>query len=358
MKKSTLEMLKELTEANGVSGFEGEIREMVKRHLGDMTAISYDGLGSIICEKRGTSPDPKIMIPGHMDEIGFMVKLIDKEGFIRFAPLGGWFDQTLLAKQVVILTDKGPVVGVIGSKPPHILPAEERGKVIAKKSMFIDVGATSKKQAEKEFGIRIGNPIVPRAGFEVMKNPKLLMSKAWDDRVGVGLFIDVIKALAGEKHPNSVFGVGTVQEEVGTRGAETSADVVNPDVCIVLDVGIAADMPGISPEEAQGKMGDGPVLYALDAGSIAHHRFHDFMVKLAEKEKIPYQLSVMEGGATDGRAIQLHQRGVPTVNVAIATRYIHSHWGIIHVDDYDATLKLLLAAIRKLDRKTVASLTD
>ena len=358
MKKATLQMLKELTEANGVPGFETEIREIIKKHLGGLTAISYDGLGSIICEKRGASPEPRIMLPGHMDEIGFMVKLIDKEGFIRFAPLGGWFDQTLLAQQVLILTDKGPVPGVIGSKPPHILPPEERGKVIIKKNMFIDVGATSRKQAEKEFGIRIGNPIVPRAGFEVMKNPKLLMAKAWDDRVGVGLFIDVIKALADEKHPNAVYGVGTVQEEVGTRGAETSADVVNPDVCIVLDVGIAADTPGISPEEAQGKIGKGPILYALDAGSIAHHRFHAFMVKLAEKEKIPYQLSVLEGGATDGRAIQLHQRGVPTVNVAIATRYIHSHTGIIHVDDYDAALRLLLEAIKRLDAKTVASFKD
>jgi endoglucanase len=356
MNQATLAMLKELTEARGAPGFEEDVQAVIRRHLPVGATVEYDRLGSIICRKEGSSSSPRIMLPGHMDEIGFMVKLITKEGFIMFAPLGGWPDQVLLSQRLVIRGRKGDVSGLVGSKPPHLLDPEERNKVVKKDDMFIDVGAKSRKEVEKGLGIRIGDPICPESAFGTMRDGKLLVGKAWDDRVGCGVFIDVLRALQRRTHPNTVYGVGTVQEEVGTRGAQTSAEVVKPDVCLVLESGIAADVPGIKPEETQGKLGAGPILYALDAGMVGHRRLHDFLVGLAEKRHIPYQISLLTGGATDGRPIHLHATGVPTVFIGVPARYIHCHTGVIHRDDYDNTVKLVLEAVKTLDSEALAAI--
>jgi len=356
MDKRTLEMLKELTEAHGVPGFESDVRAVIRKHVAGLATIEHDRLGSIVCRKQGAKPSPRVIIPGHMDEIGFMVKVITSEGYIRFAPLGGWFDQVVLSQRVIIKGSKGDVPGLIGSKPPHLLSADERKKVVEKKDMFIDIGATTKDQVEKEYGVRVGDPIVPVSPFGHLKNQKLLVAKAWDDRVGCGLFIDVIRQLQKERHPNTVYGVGTVQEEVGTRGAQTAAEVVKPDVCLVVESGIAGDTPGIKPEEAQGKLGGGPILYVLDAGMIGHRKLRDLVIQVAEKKKIPFQLSALEGGATNGRPIHLHSRGVPSIFLGVPARYIHSHAGIIHADDYDHTVKLLVEVVKKLDQRTVEDL--
>ncbi|OGV67440.1 MAG: peptidase M28 [Lentisphaerae bacterium RIFOXYB12_FULL_65_16] len=353
MDQATLDMLKELTEVHGAPGFEEEVQSLIRKHLPPGTDVEYDRLGSIVCRKAGTAPAPRIMLPGHMDEIGFMVKLVTKEGFIKFAPLGGWSDQVLLSQRVVIHGRKGKVTGLVGSKPPHLMEADERNKVVKKDDMFIDVGAKSDKDVERRLGIRIGDPICPESAFGTLGNAKFLVGKAWDDRVGCGLFISVLRALQKQPHPNSVYGVGTVQEEVGTRGAKTSAEVVNPDICIVLESGIAADTPGIKPEDAQGKLGKGPILYILDGGMIGHRRLRDFVIDTATKKKIPYQLSVLMGGATDGRPIHLHAKGVPTLFLGVPARYIHCHTGVIHADDYDSTVKLLVETIKRLDAKAL-----
>jgi putative aminopeptidase FrvX len=208
----------------------------------------------------------------------------------------------------------------------------------------------------EKLGIRVGDPIAPESRFGTLKDKKLLVAKAWDDRVGCALFIEVLRALQKETHPNAVYGVGTVQEEVGTRGAQTCADVVNPDVCLVVESGIAADVPGIKPEETQGKLGAGPILYVLDAGMIGHRRLREFIVAIAEKKKIPYQVSVLEGAATDGRPIHLHAKGVPTIFMGVPIRYIHCHAGIMHADDYDRTVTLLVETVKRLDAKAVAEI--
>ena len=357
MDKTSVALLKELTEAPGPPGYEHEIREIVEREVKGLATVSHDRLGSIICRKKGSADGPRIMLPGHMDEIGFLVNGITDDGYLRFSPVGGWWDQVLLAQRVVVKTRKGDLLGIIGSKPPHVLAADERKKVVERKDMFIDVGAADKKEATKKLAIRPGDPIIPICPFTPLANKKLLLGKAFDDRVGVALFIDVLRKLQRVKHPNTVYGVGTVMEEVGTRGAETAADAVQPDVCLVLDVGIASDVPGFKPEDKdKGTLGDGPQICFLDSGMIPNLKLRDFLVDLAEKEKIPYQISMLEGGATDGRPIHLHGIGVPTVYIGIATRYIHSHAGILHADDYDNAVKLLVAAIRKLDAKTVKSL--
>lgn len=354
MKKGSLELLKQLSELEGVSGFEGEVRSFIRARLEGKVEFDSDVLGSLICKKVGAADGPRIMIPAHMDEIGFVVKDIDESGCIRFATIGGWLEQVMLAHVVTIKTRKGDIPGVIGSTPPHMMPKEERDKPIKRKRMFIDVGAKDKKDAVK-MSIRVGDPVVPRQDFIAMKNRKYLMGKAWDDRVGCGLMIELLEALGRVKHANTVYGVATVQEEVGTRGAETSADIVNPDFCVVLDVGIATDIPGIEGEPKV-SLGDGPVLYMMDAGTICHQRFRDFVIDTAASKKIPLQLSLIEGGSTDGRAVQLHSRGVATVMLGLPARHIHSHAGIIHTDDYDAQFKLLLEIVKALDAKTAKAL--
>lgn len=356
MTEATLELLKKLSELEAVPGHEEQVRSFIRGELEGLVEFDTDNLGSLICKKTGSVDEPRIMIPSHMDEIGFAVKDIDDTGCLRFSPLGGWLDQTLLAHRVKVKTRKGDLLGVIGCTPPHMMPKEKRKKLIKKKKMFIDVGAADREDAEK-MGVRIGDPIVPLQTFERMHNEKYLLGKAWDDRVGCALMIELIKELQNIEHPNTVYGVGTVQEEVGTRGAETSADAVNPDFCLVIDVGIATDIPGIEGEPMV-ELGGGPVLYMLDAGTISHLKFRDYVMELAEENDIPLQLSLIEGGATDARAVQLHSRGVASVMFGIPARYIHSHSGIIHADDVDALRRLLLKLVRGMDTDRAAEVLE
>ena len=351
-----LEMLKELTEVKGVPGFEYEVKEVIARYLEGKAELDQDNLGSIIAKKEGTSSGPRIMLPGHMDEIGFMVSFITEEGYLKFVPLGGWWDQVLLGHRVIVRTDNGDVPGVIGSKPPHILAPEDRNKVVEKKDMFIDVGAADRKEAEEVFGIRVGDPIVPDSSFQVMKNEKYLMAKAWDNRIGCGIFIDVINNLQGVDHPNTVYGVGTVQEEVGLRGARTSASKIDPDVCIAVEVGIAGDMPGVREEDAPPKLGKGPILLVADASLVAHRGLRSLVIETAKSAGIPLQYATLMGGGTDAGAVHLNKAGVPSVCLAVPTRYIHTHTGIIHRDDYDATVNLITEVVKRLDAETVAGL--
>jgi putative aminopeptidase FrvX len=349
--------LKELSEARGISGYEAEVREVIRKHLQGLAVIEQDRLGSIVCRKAGQSEAPRVMLAGHMDEVGLIVKLVTEEGFIRFSPVGGWWGHVMLSQRVVILTRRGEVEGLIGSKPPHVLSEEERKKVLDLKEMYVDIGATSAEEV-KALGIRAGDPIVPVFPFAVSGTGKTWMGKAFDDRVGCALMVDVIRKLTAETHPNTVYGVGTVQEEVGLRGARTSSWVVEPDAALILEAGVAGDVPDVKKEDAQGKLGKGPVIVIRDGSLLPNLRLRDLVVDTAEELKIPYQFDFLERGGTDGGVIHLHRRGVPTVVVAVATRHIHSHAGILHRDDYEQALDLVAAVIRRLDASTVAGLVE
>ncbi len=353
----TSQLLKELTEAHGIPGYEGPIREIVRKYLNPLGSLTQDKIGSVICEKNGTSKAPRVMLAGHMDEIGFMVKHITKEGFIKFLPLGGWFDQVLLGQRVVIQTRTSEVIGVIGAKPPHMLSAEERSKVVEKKDMYIDIGATSLNEVE-EAGVRLGDPIIPQAEFSLLANGKTYLSKAFDDRVGVALIVSALQELEAQEHPNSIFGVATVQEEIGVRGATTSVHAVDPDVAIILEVDIAGDIPGIKPEESSVKLSGGPTVLIYDARMVPNLALRDFVIDTAEELEISVQLSSVLGGATDGAAIHLHKTGVPTVVLGVPSRHIHSHSSMIHRDDYDQAVQLLVALLKRLDARTVAGFTQ
>lgn len=352
----TIQLLKELTEAHGLPGYEGPIREVVRKYFSPLGEISQDKTGSLICMQKGTSAKPRVMLAGHMDEIGFMVKHITKEGYIKFLPLGGWFDQVLLGQRVLIKTRNGDVIGVIGVKPPHLLTAEERAKVVVRKEMYIDIGATSSEDVA-EAGVKVGDPIVPRADFVEMAGGKTLLSKAFDDRVGVALIIQTLQAYQKQPHPNAIYGVATVMEEIGVRGATTSVDAVDPDVAIVLEADIAGDVPGVTPEESSVKLGKGPSVVMFDARMIPNLKLRNLVFDTAEELGVSVQASTIEGGATDGAAIHLHKSGVPTVVIAVPARHIHSHSSIIHRDDYDQAARLLIGLIKKLDTATVTDLT-
>jgi putative aminopeptidase FrvX len=352
----TEQFLKEITEASGVPGYESDVRAILRRYLDDVAMIEQDKMGSFIGKHVGESASPRVMLAGHMDEIGFMVKMIAKEGFVKFVPLGGWWDQVLLGHRVVIKTAQGDVVGVLGAKPPHLLDTEERNKVVEKKDMYIDVGAASEEEV-REMGVRPGDPIIPVSEFTVMANPKWYLSKAFDNRVGCALAAQTLRQVAADGHPNTVYAVGTVQEEVGLRGAKTTAHVVAPDVALILEVDIAGDVPGIKPEESNVKMGGGPTMLVYDARMIPNLKLRDLVIATAEELGIPLQFSAMTGGATDGGMIHMHNEGVPTVVIGVPTRHIHSHNALLHRDDYDRALRLVVALVKKLDAGTVAGLT-
>jgi len=353
----TLTMLKDLTDARGIPGNEREVREVMKQYIAPYAdEISTDGLGSLIAKKVGKEGGPKIMIAGHLDEVGFMITQIDDKGFLRFQTVGGWWGQVMLAQRVTIVTRKGDVTGIIGSKPPHILSAEARKKPIEIKDMFIDIGASSREEAQ-EWGVRPGDMVVPYFEFTVMNNEKMLLAKAWDNRIGCAIAIDVLKQLQGVDHPNVVYGVGAVQEEVGLRGAKTATFKIEPDIGFAVDVGIAGDTPGISEKEAMSKMGKGPQVVVYDASMVAHKGLRDFVTDTADELNIPYQFESIPGGGTDAGSIHLTRNGVPALAITIATRYIHSHAAMLHRDDYENAVKLIVEVIKRFDRETVDKIT-
>lgn len=350
----TEQLLQSLTEAHGVPGYETEVRALLRQYMEPLGVVTQDKLGSLVCTQNGDGP--KVMLAGHMDEIGFMVSHITKEGFLKFQQLGGWWDQVLLGHRVVVKTHNGDVIGVIGAKPPHLLPSDERAKVVEKNKMYIDIGAVSKEEVE-QMGIRMGDPIVPRSEFTILANPKTYMSKAFDNRVGCAMVIDALKHFQNNAHPNTIVGVQTVMEEVGPRGAVTSVRAVDPDVAIILESDIAGDVPGIEEDESSVNLGGGPTLMLFDARMIPNIKLRDLVVETAASLNVPLQFSVMSGGATDGAAIHLHGTGVPTVVLGVPSRHIHSHSAIIHRDDYDNAVKLITAVVAKLDGNTVKKLT-
>jgi putative aminopeptidase FrvX len=350
-----LKLLKEISELPGVSGFEDEVRKYIAGKMAGLCEVGRDNLGSVICKKVGSDESPRLMFAGHMDEIGMMVTYITKEGFLKFQTLGGWWEQVMLAQRVIVKTRSGDVLGIIGSKPPHILTAEERGKVYRRSDMFIDIGATSREDAES-MGVVPGDPVIPVSPFTQMTNPKYLVGKAWDNRIGCAVFMEVIKNLQGKDHPNTVYGVGTVQEETGLRGATTSVSMVEPDIGFAIETDIAGDTPGVKEHEAQAKLGQGPSILLYDSSMIAHRRLRDFVVDTAKALGLKPQFNSMPGGGTDAGRMHVYKAGVPSLVVGVPTRYIHSHSGIIHRDDFDALVSLMTEVAMRLDRSAVEAI--
>jgi endoglucanase len=335
-------LLEKLSNAHGISGREGNVQKIVMDEIRPyVDEVSVDNLGNVIAIKKGERPS--IMIAAHADEIGLMVKQVDEKGFLRFIRIGGWYDPTLLNQRVIVHAGSGPVFGVVGSKPPHVMKEDERKKPIEAKDMFIDVGCQSQKEAE-EIGILPGTPISIDRTFASLQGDRVT-GKAFDNRAGL---VAMIEALKRTKCRSTIYAVATVQEEVGLKGARVSTYRLSPDLALATDVTIPGDHPGIDMKDAPIEMGKGPVIVIADAsgrGLLAAQSVVDWLAGTAKEFNIQVQLEASDGGTTDATAIYLTKEGVPTGVLSVATRYIHSPVEVLSLNDIDRSAELIARAL-------------
>lgn len=354
MNQETLALFKQLTELQGAPGNEHAVRHFMKQELEKYAdEVIQDNLGGVFGVKKGTGP--KVMVAGHMDEVGFMVTQVTDNGMLRFQPLGGWWSQVMLAQRVQVMTKNGAVTGVIGSVPPHLLTDAQRSKPMEMKNMLIDIGADDKEDVAK-IGVRPGDTIVPITPFEPMANEKKILAKAWDNRYGCGLAVELLKELQGETLPNQLFSGATVQEEVGLRGAQVAANMIQPDIFYALDASPANDASG--DKKAFGQLGKGALLRIFDRTMVTHKGMREFVLDTAESNDIPYQYFISPGGGTDAGRVHLTGDGVPSAVVGICSRYIHTSASMIHVDDYAAAKELLIKLVKSTDDQLMSALRE
>lgn len=353
MNQETRTLFQTLTELPGAPGNEHLVRRFMKKELEKYAdEIIQDRLGSVFGVKHGPEGSPKIMVAGHMDEVGFMVTSITDNGLLRFQTLGGWWSQVLLAQRVEIHTDNGPIPGVIASTPPHLLTDEQRRRPMDIKNMMIDIGADDREDAER-IGVKPGQQIVPICPFTPMANEKKILAKAWDNRYERGLSIELLKELQGTELPNNLYSGATVQEELGTRGAQTAANMIQPDLFFALDASPANDSSG--DKNQFGQLGKGVLLRIFDRTMVMHSEMRNFVLDTAETNDIPYQYFVSPGGTDAGR-VHISNEGVPSAVIGICSRYIHTSASIIHVDDYLAAKELLIKLVKACDSSAVQSI--
>lgn len=335
-------LLQRLSEAPGISGHEESVRAIVKEALENhVDDIRFDTLGNLIAVKNGAKP--AVMVAAHLDEIGLMVRHVDDKGFIRFVTFGGWFDQTLLNNRVIVHAAQGDVYGVIGSKPPHIMTSEEKKKAVEAKDMFIDIGVQDRQEADT-LGIRPGTPITLDRSLVTLQGSRVC-GKALDDRAGVVMMVEALRQTDTEA---TVYVVGTVQEEVGLKGAKTSAFDLEPDAALVSETAVAGDHPGIEEKDASLHLGKGPALTVTDAsgrGLIASPSIMRWLEGTARQHDIPYQLEVSSGGTTDATAIHLTRAGIPCGVVSVPTRYLHSGVEVLDLRDLQNGARLMARAL-------------
>lgn len=349
-RQASVGLLEALTQADGVPGHEAEVRTILRARLDGLGVLGGDRLGSLFCEKRGTADRPRILIDSHVDEVGFIVQRVTPEGRVKFVPLGNWWPHALLAQRVRIQTPHGKVPGVIGARPPHLLKPAERETVLGFSDLFIDIGAESQAQAAG-LGVAPGCPIAPYSAFVPLAGERLYSTKAFDNRVGVALVIETLERLAD--HPNTVIGSGSVQEEVGMRGARTVTELVKPDLALVLEGPYADDTPPADRHAFQCRLGGGVHVRLYDPTMIPNPRLCELALDVARSHGIPHQAAVWAAGGTDAGAIHQVRGGVPSIVLGVPVRYIHSHASILDIEDYEAALELLLRLIPRLDEETV-----
>lgn len=347
------QMIKQLSEADGVPGFEKEVRLLMEDLLEPVSEeLMRDRLGSVVGKKTGSAGGPRVLLSGHLDEVGFIVSNITPKGFIRFHQLGGWWPHSILSQKVKVRSRKGDVIGIIGAKAPHVLQPDDRKKVMELKEMYIDVGAASAEEVQ-EMGIYPGDPIVPVAEFFTMKDGQIWAGKALDNRAGCALAVQVLTRLQQEQHPNVVYAGATVQEEVGIRGAKTLAELVKPDIALAIDVCVSMDTPGIESEQSVCSMDKGPVVTLYDAYLVPHVGLRNLILDTAKELQIPVQVDVAPGGGTDAGNFHTSGIGCPSIALSFATRYIHSHNAMMSRKDFEQMALLVTEVIKRLDSDEV-----
>ena len=356
MRTKAISLLQELTDAHSVPGHEDEVRAIFVNELEECGELTTDRNGSVFCEVAGDGP--RVLLAGHMDEVGFLVQNITPDGFIQFVTVGGWWEHNLLSQRVEILTRGGDKIpGVVSSCPPHFLPEAQRRQVLSIEQMFIDVGAESRRQAVEEFGISLGDPIAPYSEFMPLAREDYFIAKAFDNRVGMAGVIQAGQHLAQARHPNHLILCGTVQEEVGLRGAKSAAAFTDPDVAIILECPPGDDSPGFSRADSQGRLGGGVQIRMFDPTAIANPRLARLASDVARAANIPYQIAVRRTGGTDAGSFHLANHGIPSIVLGAPARYIHSHNAILDLNDYLSMTTLAIELVRRLDQETVVSLS-
>ncbi|UCD96490.1 MAG: M42 family metallopeptidase [Candidatus Bathyarchaeota archaeon] len=340
------QVLEKLSNAFGPPGQEDEVREVLRSELEDYAdEVKVDRLGNILFHHHGSENNPHVMLTAHMDEVALFVTFIEDTGFLRIHPVGGIVDRILPGQPLLFQSKNNTwIKGIVGSKPPHLMTQEERKTMIPIEDLFVDVGASTPTQiAEK--GLEIGTTGVFDVKFSTLGNG-FLSGKAFDDRMGCTVLVEAFKAL--KKSRFNLTAVGTVQEEVGLRGARTAAWQLNPDYALALEGTFAADVPGTRPDRTSSKLKAGPVVTIMDRAAITNPVVLRTLMETGKTRKIPYQFKQVPMGGTDAGAIHLVKQGIPSGTVAVPCRYIHGPTAIAHLDDLKNTIQLTSEFVKNI----------
>lgn len=352
-KEDYVSLISELSNANGISGFEDEVLDVIRKHTDGSGKQSRDSLLNLYVEDGRDSSLPLVHLDCHTDEVGFMVKAIRPDGMLEFTTIGGWVVSNIPAHTVRVQTADGTyVLGVVASKPPHYMTEAEKKAPLDINQLVIDVGASSAEEIVNDYKIRIAAPVVPDVTAFYDDKHDRIFGKAFDNRMGCASVVSVLNEMKDEKLAVRLTGAFASQEEVGVRGATVTANHLKADIAIVFE-GCPADDTVVPQYQVQTAVGKGPMLRHIDARMITNPRFQRFALSVAAEEGIPVQEAVRTGGATNGSAINLSNLGVPAIVIGIPVRYAHTHYGISSVSDFMNGVKLAEAIIRRLDRETI-----
>lgn len=353
MTEETMNLIRKTTELQGISGFEHNIRDFMKEEMtGLVDEIEFDGLGGIFGIKHSHAENaPKLMLAAHMDEVGFMVSSITSKGLIKVLPIGGWNPYVVSSQRFTIQTKKGNYPLVSSSVPPHLLKGK-KSESLSIEDILFDGGFESKEEAQ-EYGVRPGDAIIPDVKTIQMANKKTFVGKAWDNRYGVTLVLELLNKLQGESLPSTLIAGANVQEEVGLRGTKGAVRKFQPDAFLAVDCSPANDLNG--DKEAFGRLGDGFLLRIQDPGMLLSKEMKDYLIDTAESNDIPYQYFVSKGGTDAVAAHQLNE-GIPSAVIGVPARYIHTHQSLFRIDDYEAAKEMVYQLVKTFDHSILDTL--
>ena len=353
-RQKLLRLIAALSNANGASGFEDDVVEVLREHTAGLGEQEEDRMRNFYLRRPGADNAlPTVMLDAHTDEVSFMVRAIHPNGTLKFICLGGWVNCNLPAHRVRVRTEDGSYVpGVIVSKPPHFMSAAERQQMPAVEDLAIDIGALSADEVTERFRVRIGAPVVPDVEMYHDAARDLLIGKAFDCRLGCAAAVSTMEQIKDDALEVNVTASFSTQEEVGSRGASVSVHRIKPNLAIVFE-GCPADDTFGESYAMQTKIKHGPYLRHIDARMITHPRFQRFALDLAREKQIPVQEGVRTGGSTDGAPIHVYGNGVPTIVIGVPVRYIHTHHGIACVSDVEQSAALAREVLRALDREAL-----
>ena len=355
-KKQALEMIAAISNANGAPGFEDGVVDAILPYAKELGETTVDRMRNVFIRRRGnTGSRPVVQLDAHSDEVAFMVQAICPNGTLRIVPLGGWVSCNVPAHKMWVRSRDGSYIpGLTASKPPHFMTAQERSAPLEISNITVDVGATSQEEAVEVFGVRIGEPVVPDVTFTYCEKSDLMVGKSFDCRLGCASILKTLDALKGRDLNVDIVGACAAQEEVGTRGAAVTAQVIRPDIAIVFE-GCPADDTCVEPYMVQTAIKRGPMLRHVDARMITNPRYQRYALDLAAKLGIPVQEAVRSAGSTNGAVIHLTGSGVPAIVIGVPVRYAHTHYGVSAYADFEGGVKLACEILQRMDRSLIES---